>query len=118
MRLTKALYQLYAKTRDAPELVQKQITQIEQLIDLSRLIIQNPSLQKDSVASVLSTCLKSAYEFQEVLRRISATEDDGRFEKARKAFSAVMKEKDIAQSFDDLERGKSSLILCIQAIDS
>jgi hypothetical protein len=118
LKLTLFLSELYSKTQDAPELVRKRTVQIEQLVDLSRLIINNPSLQRDSIASALSTCLRTVQQFQEVLKKVSVAEDDGKFQRARKGFAAVVKEKEIVRFINDLEREKSSLILCIQEIDS
>ena len=116
--ITKFFYSLYTAINETPAAIQKQVIQVEQIIDLSRLIIQNPSLQRDSVASILRTCLRDAVRFQEMLKKVLVGEKDGHLKKLQKAFSAVMKEKEFVSLLDNLEREKSSLTLCIQKIDS
>jgi hypothetical protein len=115
--VTTFLWGLYSKIKHAPESIRKQIIQVEQLLGLSRLFLQHPSLQKDSVASILGTCLLRAQEFQNFLKKILVTDTDGRFKKLKKSFEAVMKEKEIIVLFDHLEKEKTSLMLCIQEID-
>lgn len=117
-QITRFICELYSKVQDAPESIRKQIMQIDQLIDLARLIIQNPSLQTASVAAILSTCMRSAAEVQGILKKASATTKDGQLKKAQKVLTAVMKEKEILTLFNNLERDKSSLTLCIQEIDA
>jgi hypothetical protein len=116
--ISKFLSHLYSKANEAPEIVQKQIAQIEQLIGLARLITQNPALQNEAVAGVVRECMKRAEAFQDVLTKISAIEEDGKVERVRKAFAGLMKEKEIIKLSEDLERQKSLLTLAIQAIDS
>jgi hypothetical protein len=115
--ITKFLWDLYSKMKRAPESIHRQIVQVEQLLGLSRLFLQNSSLQKDSVASILGTCLLQAQKFHDFLRKISVIDTDGRFKKMKKSFEAAMKEKEIIVLFDQLERDKTSLMLCIQEID-
>jgi hypothetical protein len=106
------------KAKEAPDTIRKQTAQVEQLINLARLIIQTPSLQKDSIASVLGTCLRTAEQCLASLKKEFMTDKDGKLKKAQKLFSALLKEKEIGRVFDDLEKEKTSLILCITAIDS
>ena len=110
--------ELYGKVQDAPELVRKQSTHIEQLMILSRLVKENPSLQTELIASVLRSCLKTAEPLLETLTKISIEEGDGKLRKLQKISLALTKEKRITTSLADLEREKNSLILCIQEIDS
>lgn len=117
-QITKFICELYSKIQDAPESIRKQVMQIEQLIDLARLVIQNPSLQTASVASLLNTCVRSAAEVQGLLKKVSVTTKDGQLKKVQKALTAVMKEKEILALFNHLEREKSSLTLCIHEIDA
>ena len=116
--MTKFICELYSKVQDAPESIRKQVMQIEQLTDLARLIIQNTSLQTASVASILSTCMRTATQVQGILKKVSATTKDGQLKKVQKALTAVMKEKEILALFNNLEREKSSLTLCIHEIDA
>ena len=115
--ITKFLWDLYSKMKDSPAANRRQTIQIEQLLDLSRLFLQNASLQRDSVASILGTCLLQAQQFQQVLKKVAVTSSDGQLKTLKKSFEAVMKEREIVQLFDNLEREKSSLMLCIQQID-
>lgn len=117
-QITKFICELYSRIQDAPESIRKQVMQIEQLTDLARLIIQNPSLQTASVTSILSTCLWNAAEVQGILKKVSATTKDGQLKKVQKALTAVMKEKGIFALFNNLEREKSLLTLYIQEIDA
>jgi hypothetical protein len=48
---------LYSKVRDAPESIRKQSIQLEQLIDIAKLIEHNPPLQTELVGSVLRNCV-------------------------------------------------------------
>lgn len=84
--ITKFFYSLYTAINETPAAIQKQVIQVEQIIDLSRLIIQNPSLQRDSVASILRTCLRDAVRFQEMLKKVLVGEKDGHLKKLQKAF--------------------------------
>jgi hypothetical protein len=118
IKITQFLGELYSKVQDAPESVRKQLVHVEQLIDIARLIIQSPSLQEESVVSILRTCLRQAADIQNLLKKVSVVDKDGQLKKIRKAFAAVMKEKEIDALFDNLEREKSSLALCIQEINS
>jgi hypothetical protein len=115
--ITKFLWDLYSKMKDSPAAIRRQTIQIEQLLDLSRLFLQIASLQTDSVASILGTCLLQAQQFQQILKKVAVTGSDGQFKTLKKSFEAVMKEKEIVQLFDNLEREKSLLMLCIQQID-
>jgi len=109
---------LYSKVRDAPESIRKQSVQIEQLIDIARLIKHNPPLQTVSVESILRSCVVVTEELQKILGKISTAAGDGRVRKLWNALDGVIKEKRILALLANLEREKSSLALCIEAIDS
>jgi hypothetical protein len=110
--------ELYWKVEDTPDLIRKQKIHIEQLILLSGLVKENPSLQTAPIASILQSCLKNAQPLYEVLTKISISDGDGKAKRIQKIISALMKEKHISASLSDLERQKNSLVLCIQEIDS
>ena len=118
MKLATFLRGLYSQMKDAPESIRRQIIQIEQLLSLSRLFLQNLSLQKDSVASILGNCILRARELEVILKDLSVTGTDGRFKRLKKKFETVMRQADIVALFDKLECDKSSLILSMQEIDS
>ena len=109
---------LYSKVRDAPESIRKQSVQVEQLINIAKLIEHNPSLQIDSVGSILRNCTGEAEKLKEILENISTATGDGKARKLWKALDGVAKEKRILALFANLEREKSSLALCIETIDA
>jgi hypothetical protein len=104
----------YSNVQDAPEWIHKQDVHVEQLINVARLIIQNPSVQTDSVASILETCLRESGKLREVLQKSLVIPKDGKIRKFQKCLMAGIKEKEIIKLFENLEREKSSLMLCIQ----
>lgn len=109
---------LYSKVHDAPESIRKQSLQVEQLIDIARLIKHNPPLQTALVESILRNCVGEAEKLREILGKISTAAGDGRVRKLWKALGGVVKEKRILALFAKLEQEKSSLALCIETIDS
>lgn len=109
---------LYSKVRDAPESIRKQSVQVEQLINIAKLIEHNPSLQIDSVGSILRNCTGEAEKVKDILENISTAAGDGKARKLWKALDGVAKEKRILALFANLEREKSSLALCIETIDA
>jgi hypothetical protein len=110
--------ELYWKIQDTPDLIRKQKIHIEQLILLSRLVKENPSLQTVLIASILGSCLETAEPLYEALDKISISDTDGKSKRIQKKISALTKEKHISASLGELEGAKNSLILCIQEIDS
>ena len=83
--------------------MRKQLLHVEQLTDIARLVIQNPSLQEKSVASILRTCLRQAVNMQNLLEKVLVADKDGHLKKIQKSFAAVMKVKDIGGLLDNLE---------------
>jgi hypothetical protein len=98
--------------------IREQSVQVEQLIDIVRLIKHNPPLQTTLVESILRNCVGEAEKLQEILGKISTAAGDGRVRKLWKALGGVAKEKRILALFAKLEQEKSSLALCIETIDS
>jgi ABC-type Fe2+-enterobactin transport system substrate-binding protein len=91
---------------------------LSQLIDLATLIKQNPTLQTSSMESCLDSCTHRIEEFQQLLEKIAVDVSDSKWKRLRKSFEAVLKEKEVIELFANLEREKSSLVLCIAEIDS
>ena len=118
LKIANIISDLYSKVRDAPESIRKQSVQVGQLIEIARQIKQNPSLQTALVESILRNCVGEAEKLQEILERISIAAEDGRVRKLWKALDGVGKEKRILALFAKLEQEKSSLVLCIETIDS
>lgn len=107
-----------SEIRDAPESIRKQSVQLQQLIGIARLIENNPSLQTSEVRSVLLSCIGEAKELQEILAEISTAAGDGKVREVWKAVVGRSKEKEILNHLSSIERGKSSLELCIGEINS
>jgi hypothetical protein len=118
LKIISFISELYSKVCEAPESMRKQSVQVEQLIDIARLIEHNPPLQTDFVESILRRCVGEAAKLQEIMRKISTDAGDGRVRKLWKTLDGVTKEKRILALFANLEREKSSLALCIGTIDS
>ena len=117
-KIVRFVSDLYSKIQNAPESIRGQVVQVEQLIDISRLIERNPSLQTNAVASILRTCLLDAKKLHEILGKLSISAQDGKAKKIWKALDGLTKEKKIDALFQNLEQQKSSLALSIQAVDS
>ena len=113
-----AIYDFCLKVHDVPSSIREQFTHLEQLTNIARLIIQNPALQTHMVASVLGTCLRQATELRQLLEKGSASEGSHVIISFQKAFIGVMNEKKVMELFQQLERAKVSLGICIQEIDS
>jgi hypothetical protein len=99
-QIVKFLYDLRLKMKEAPEKIQRQSCQVQQLSLFLELFLHNTSLQKDSVALVLDTCLQRSQELQSYLDDMSPDKAKGRLRKFRKAFKSVVKERDTAVLFD------------------
>jgi hypothetical protein len=118
IKIIRFLSDLPTKVRDAPASIQNQVVQVQQLVEIARLIEHNPSLQTSGIASILGTCGREAQQLLDVLWKLSVAAEDGRAKKLWKAIDGMKKEKDILAHLDGLEREKSALTLCISSIDS
>jgi hypothetical protein len=115
--IIKFLSDLCSDLADAPEKIRQHGEQIKQLLDLFHLFLQTPSLQKDSIAALLTTCVQRAARFQKRLIKLIVSDGENRAIKWKKSFQFVMADKKLALILTELERDKSSLILGIQQID-
>src|SRR2546429_665975 len=118
VKIGKFISGLYTKVRDAPESIRKQTVQVEQLIDIARLVQHNPSLQTDLVGSILGNCFREAGQLEEELMKISGSAGDGKAKGIWKALVGLTKKEKILAHFARLEQEKSALALCIETIDS
>jgi hypothetical protein len=71
----------------------------------------NAALQTDTIALVLGSCLNTAQKLKGVLEGMMGN----RF---KQAILVMAKEKEVLGLFDQIEKDKSSLMLCIQECDS
>jgi hypothetical protein len=108
LSITIYFYQAFSNIKAAPEFVRKALSEIEQLISISKLVIQNPSLQVDSIAAILGSCLNDLKTLDGMLRKLSS----------RKAFMAVLKGEDAMKLLQRLDREKLNLALCMHEINS
>lgn len=115
--IVKFFSDLYAKIQDPGKSIQTRMQHVEQLIDISKLIAKTPTLQTAPIQSVLVTCLQTAITLREVLQELSSDEE-GRLRRIMKAVRAVRKDDKIMILLDNIERDKSSLLLCIHQIDA
>lgn len=118
LKITATVYDIYRKVRDAPESIRKQTVQVEQLIDIAKLIESTSSLQTDLVASILSSCTDEAHRLLHSLQQVAPGPENHLPMKIWKAVNGTTKEKKILEHFTKLEQGKSSLTLCIGTTDS
>ncbi|KAH7323861.1 hypothetical protein BKA65DRAFT_555531 [Rhexocercosporidium sp. MPI-PUGE-AT-0058] len=118
LKITIYFYQAFQKIKDAPESIRKALAEVEQLISISKLIIQNDSLQTDSIASTLRICLRDITKLESTLRKVSPGSDAGKSEKFRKAIVATFMEDTITKPLASLDREKMDLSLCMHEINS
>lgn len=97
VRIVIGLSNVYAKIQDAPESIAKRKVQIEQLVDIARLIQRSPSLQTALVASILQDMLTEATALHELLK-LNTGLSDGTFKKHWKAIEGIAREKRILAS--------------------
>lgn len=115
--LIKYLSGLYNKIKDAPELMQTRISHLEQLIEISNLIVKTRPLQTAEVQKVLVACIRMIMKLRALLEK-HPLEDQGKMKKIVNAFRIANKEDDIAMLLTAIEREKSLLALSIHQIDA
>ena len=118
LAIVKYLSVLYSTLHDAPDYFKRRSIQIQHLIEVARLIQQNPSLQTTLISSLLMNCIEKAKELEAILEKATAKLNAGKVEKYWRALGGVMKESKISELCKSLEEEKSALILCIASIDS
>ncbi|CZR65429.1 uncharacterized protein PAC_15329 [Phialocephala subalpina] len=118
LAIIKAFSVLYSTLHDAPESFKRFSTQIQHLIDVARLIRQNPSLQTALISSLLMNCVEKARELEAILEKATAKLNAGKIEKYWRTLGGVMKAKRISELCASLEGEKSALSLCIASINS
>jgi len=119
LKIARFLVELSRTIKDLPSSVRGQIEPIEQLVALARLILVNPGLQTDSVAEVLRTCFSIAGTLEKTLQSIGTNKEGKMVERVWKSLVAVSgRINEIEKLSLQLERQKSTLIICIQEHDS
>lgn len=118
LRTVKLLHRLCSTLHDTPTSIKRRATQIEHLIQVARVIEQNPSLQTTLINSLLVDCVAKAKHLQSILDHLTASLSSGKIERYWKAIGGVLKEKKISELCNSLGENKSAIVLCIASIDS
>jgi hypothetical protein len=117
LKITNFATDQFTRVRGAPETIRKRLAEIEQLIEIVRLIEDNPTLQTPLITSVLATCHGDADQLLDILK-IDIQPTVGKVAKYWKALEGVTKEKGILAICERLQEKKSSLTLCIASVNS
>jgi hypothetical protein len=118
LKITTSATDLSSRVGGVPETIWKCIAEIEQLIEIARLIEHNHSLQTPLIASVLSTCHGDADQLLDILKNNDIQPTAGKVTKYWKALEGATKEKRILALCQRLQEKKSSLTLCIASVNS
>ena len=118
LKITIAASDLFTRVRGAPETIRTRIAQIEQLIEIARLIEHNSTLQTPLIGSTLDRCREDTNNLLDILKKLDTEATAGKVAKYWKALAGVTKEKKILGICERLEERKSSLALCIASINS
>jgi hypothetical protein len=111
IKVSGLIYELYTNIQQAAKIIGSRMLAVNRLISISRLIMTNAALQTEAIALVLGTCLNTAAKLKSVLEKMKGN-------RLKQAVLVMAKEKEIIGMFDELEKEKSSLMLCIQEVDS
>jgi hypothetical protein len=96
------------KVLDAPKTIQRQIAQIEQLVDIANLIQQSPSLQTPLLRSILANCVSDAEALRALLPKLIPAHNLRGYWKALPGVTT--KENQILALLKRLDEGKTSLV--------
>lgn len=113
LKITIFLCQLGSQIRGARKSTHKRVEQVEQLVSIAKQIISNPSLQTDTMASILQTGLMEIRKLEKLLRNLVISAKHSTPVKLIRSLKAAMKEKEINSYFDNIERIKGLLSLCM-----
>jgi hypothetical protein len=111
IKVSSLIYELYTNIQQAAKVIGSRMLAVNRLISISRLIMSNAALQTEAIALVLSACLDTAQKLKSVLEKIKGN-------RLKQALLAMAKEKLVIGLFDELEKAKSSLMLCMQEVNS
>lgn len=105
IKISGLIYELCNKIQQAAKIISSRILAVNRLITIGRLIMTNAALQNDTVALILGSCLGTAQKLQAVLEKIKGS---------RMKALIMSKEKEVLGLFDELEKDKTTLMLCMQ----
>jgi hypothetical protein len=89
--IIKFLEILCSTLHDVPASIKRRAIQVQHLVEVARLIRQNPSLQTTLIGSLLMNCVEKATELQDILAKVTANLNAGKIEKYWKALGGVMR---------------------------
>ncbi|KAH7007295.1 hypothetical protein EDB80DRAFT_456844 [Ilyonectria destructans] len=112
-KLVKFAKAVYDQAQNAPEDIQKWLTEIEQLKELVADVESCPTLQTGSMASILENCAVNCQELCKILEGITFSADQPLHLRTWKGVVGMAKEKDISGLFGQLERAKTMLAVKI-----
>ena len=110
------LMDLRTRMNSASEDVQKYTIHVEQLINLTELFQDTPSLHTP-IAPTLKTCLVQAQKILDFMQKFTVKDTENWFRKSKKKFRVALKDKEINQMFEQLEREKTSLMIAVAQVD-
>jgi hypothetical protein len=118
LKITISATNLFTRVRGTPETIRKHVAEIEQLVEIARLIEHNPTLQTPLISSVLATCHGDADQLLGIWKKIDTQPTAGKVAKYWKALEGATKEKRILAICERLQQKKNSLTLYIANVNS
>lgn len=116
--ITKYLHSNISSLREAAQVTQHRLELVGQIQGVFQAIISHPSLQTHAVANLLQPALQSVSKLQDDLLRINTPSNGSRWKRWSRSFRAVMNSDAIERAFAKLDRETTSLVLCLQTVDS
>jgi len=113
-----SLISLFQSIRDAPVTIQARLAQVQTLIEILTLIQSQPQLQTSEIDNILRTCVREGEELRDLLEGFLIHTNGSRIRRWANAIGGLAMEERIIDQLQRLERGKTSLTLCIAQIDS
>lgn len=110
------LRDIVIKMKAAPKDVQQYTVHVEQLIALTELFKVTPELHT-TITPILETCRAQATKINDAMGKLTIDDTERWYKKTKKKLQVAMKEKDINQMFERLDREKTSLIVAIAQVD-
>lgn len=107
-----------SRVRNAPNMIQKRIVEVEHFVEIAELIKHNPSLQTLLVANILRRAFVDADRLLKILIEIHAQSTAKRTSLVRRASKKVSNENRILAICNMLQETKALLILSVASINS
>jgi hypothetical protein len=108
---------LYGKIKEAPELTQARVSDIEQLRSVSNLIKNTKPLQTSEVQAILVACLQTSVDLNKILEKCSP-EGKTLLKRTLRSVKVLHREDRVIVLLDRIEKQKSLLALYIHQLDA